>query len=238
LLLLAGIGAALVELTTDGGGVGTLPPNSLGVIDPASEKITAAIQVPGVAAGSLALRGETAWVDDGRGTLSEIELSGRGVARVVAIGGEVSDAATGPGAVWTVSRRTGKLTKIDASYAAVVRRTRISRGSSYLAGLSISDPWSVAEGAGAVWVTDGSARLVRVDRESGEIAQTIDLGAPLSAVNVGGGAVWIASSRAATVIRLDPRTVGRPHAFRSLAGQASNLHGRSAWRSALGSSGC
>lgn len=206
LLLLAGIGAAVVELTGGGSGLATLPPNSLGVIDPASQKITAAIPLPGVVPGSLAVRGGTAWVDDGRGTVSEIELSGRGVARVIPIGGTLSDVSTGPGAVWTVSRRTGKLTKIDASYGAVVRMATIRRGSSYLAGLSIFDPWSVADGADAVWVTDGSTRLARVDRQTGKIAKTIDLRTPLSAVAVGEGAVWVASSRAATVIRLDPRS--------------------------------
>jgi DNA-binding SARP family transcriptional activator/ABC-type branched-subunit amino acid transport system substrate-binding protein/streptogramin lyase len=204
LLLLAGIGAAVAELTGRGSGLALMPPNALGIIDPGRLTITAAIPLPGASQGLLAVRGGTAWVDDGRGTLSEIDPSG--VARVIPIDAAVSDVATGPGAVWAVSRRTGRLTKIDASYGTVVRRATIRGGSSFLAGLSITDPWSVADGAGAVWVTDGSTRLVRVDRESGNIARRINLRTPLSTVAVSQGAVWAASSRAATVIRLDPRS--------------------------------
>jgi streptogramin lyase len=72
-------------------------------------------------------------------------------------------------------------------------------------GLNVREPVSLATGGGALWVTDGSRRLTRIDARSGAVAQVV---APvtLDGVTVGAGAVWAFSSRAAAVVRVDPRT--------------------------------
>ena len=63
----------------------------------------------------------------------------------------------------------------------------------------------MASAGGAVWVTDGSRRLTRIDARSGAVAQ-LPAGRTLDGVVSGAGAVWAFSSRTATVVRIDPRT--------------------------------
>ena len=67
------------------------------------------------------------------------------------------------------------------------------------------DPTSVAVGAGAVWVTDGGRRLLRIDVDGGAAAP-IPVGRPLVGVATGAGAVWAISGETAEVLRVDPRT--------------------------------
>jgi streptogramin lyase len=63
----------------------------------------------------------------------------------------------------------------------------------------------VAVGARALWVTDGSRRLWRIDPRNHDVTR-LDAGVPLDGVTVGAGAVWAFSSRPATVVRVDPRS--------------------------------
>jgi streptogramin lyase len=72
-------------------------------------------------------------------------------------------------------------------------------------GLNVREPVSLAAGAGAVWVTDGSRRLTRIDAGSGTFSQ-LPAGRPLDGVVAGAGAIWAFSARTATVVRIDPRT--------------------------------
>ena len=69
-----------------------------------------------------------------------------------------------------------------------------------------TDPYNVAEGYGAVWVTV-SGGLVRLDPATGAVVARIDLsgGRPWG-VATGGGAVWIAGYGDGTITRVDPTT--------------------------------
>jgi branched-chain amino acid transport system substrate-binding protein len=81
---------------------------------------------------------------------------------------------------------------------------------------------SVFSGAGALWVTDGSTRLLRVDPESGDF-KALDVREPLDDVTVGAGGVWAISGRAASVFQIDTqgRTVkGRIRIVNRLGGTA------------------
>jgi glutamine cyclotransferase len=68
------------------------------------------------------------------------------------------------------------------------------------------DPWSLAAGAGGVWITDGSSLLRRADPASGAIVRRFDVRVPLNGVAVGEGAVWAISGSTASVLRIDPRS--------------------------------
>jgi DNA-binding SARP family transcriptional activator/ABC-type branched-subunit amino acid transport system substrate-binding protein/streptogramin lyase len=206
LLLTASVAIAVVEVTRGGGaGLTALAPNSVGVLDAASDRILASVPVPG-APTVLAVHGRTAWVESGRDTISKVAPFAGGLSQAITVGAQVSAIAAGPEAVWVASRATGTLTRIDAAYGTIARRLPIRPPSSYLAGLAIFDSWSVADGAGAVWVTDGSRRLLRIDRRTGKISRSGDVGVPLDTVTVDSGAIWTASSSTATVLRLDPST--------------------------------
>jgi DNA-binding beta-propeller fold protein YncE len=84
------------------------------------------------------------------------------------------------------------------------------------------EPWSLAVGAGSVWVmpNGGDGRVVRIDARSGRITARISA-RPIyfgSVAVVGGGFVWTANDderykRGSTVSKLDPatnRVVGQP----------------------------
>jgi DNA-binding beta-propeller fold protein YncE len=84
------------------------------------------------------------------------------------------------------------------------------------------DPWSIAVGAGSVWVTPNGAdgRLIRIDPRTGRISARISAH-PIyfgSVLAVGAGFVWTGNDderyqRGATVSKLNPRTnrvVGKP----------------------------
>jgi len=103
--------------------------------------------------------------DDAR-TVSLVDPRTAAIARVAQAGEFPSDFAVGEGAVWVIDRVQGRLVKISPDYGVVP--SRVSIGSRQT--LSATDerydlnPWSVAAGAGGVWITDGSSLLRRAAR--------------------------------------------------------------------------
>ena len=78
-------------------------------------------------------------------------------------------AAEGDG-VWVLDGNRRLLLKVDPAYGAVTRRITLAARATLLGGDSAAEvPFrvlsrlSVFSGAGALWVTDGSTRLLRVD---------------------------------------------------------------------------
>jgi DNA-binding SARP family transcriptional activator/DNA-binding beta-propeller fold protein YncE len=223
LALLAGgaavLGIAVVAVSQLGGGStrdrspppGLLAANTVGRIDPRTSAILARVAVPGGPA-RLALAGDELWVASDRArTLSTVNASTRAASTAIALGSFPTDLALGRGAEWVLDGTSGRLLQISRGYESVARRVTIDRGraESYpFEDRSILDnPWSVAAGLGGVWVTDGSSRLVRVDPRTSRVLGAIDAGHSLNGVAVGEGAVWTISGRAATVSRIDPRTL-------------------------------
>lgn len=204
LVLTSAATAAALLIGGGHGGLSSIAPNSLGVIDAATRRIVTQIPEP-VGAARLASAGERVWVgSDDSGTVSVFDGSTRRITQQVATGFP-SDLAVGEGAAWVVNGRTGFLTKIDPAYGVVVRRVRITSANlAYDGSRGYLDPMSVAAGLGSVWVTDGSRRLIRVDPASAKLSR-IDLGSRLDGVAVGLGSVWAISGTNASVIRLDDR---------------------------------
>lgn len=109
--------------------------------------------------------------------------------------------------VWVADSRRGLVVRLAPGYGEPTarisyRRTTTTRPS---AGGFRLDPTSLAAGAGAVWLTDGSARLRRLDPRTSRVTSIV-APRPLDGVAVGAGAVWAFSSRRASVVRVDPRT--------------------------------
>jgi virginiamycin B lyase len=108
--------------------------------------------------------------------------------------------------VWVADRRRGLVLGFDAGYERPTARIAYRRApASGAAGLNVREPVSMASAGGAVWVTDGSRRLTRIDARSGAVAQ-LPAGRTLDGLVSGAGALWAFSSRTATVVRIDPRT--------------------------------
>jgi DNA-binding beta-propeller fold protein YncE len=177
--------------------------NSAVAVDVKRSKPAFAAPLPGrptdVAAG-----GETAWV----ATVDSAAVTGvnartRSISRTVPVRGSADGIATGEGAVWVADGRHGFLSRIEAGYEQVGQPIRFPRGARPRGRLEASRA-SLVVAAGAVWLTNGSNRLIRVDAATRRVT-TIRADRRLDGVAAGAGAVWAMSSRSASVMRVDPR---------------------------------
>jgi len=209
LLVAVAVLVALELASGAGSSAVTLEPASVGLIDPGSGRLRAAISVPGQPS-RLAVGGGAVWVaNDANRTLVRIAAKPLAITRTVAPGRFASDLAIGGGRVWAVDRISGRLVEYDPDYDQVVGSVAIPSAATLaeIQDRGTFDPWSVAVGDGGVWITDGSQRLRRVDPATGAL-RTFDMHAPVNGVAVGSGAVWAISGPEATVLRVDPRTGG------------------------------
>ena len=207
--LLAAAAAAVLAQRGGEAGQALLAPETVGAIDPASGRLVAAVRVAGVP-DRLAATDHGIWaIADDSGTISQIDIRGRRIAALVAPG-SAGDVTAGAGAVWTVDRHR-HLVEIDPDYGHVTRRVALpaTHASIGLAAVSAVPNWSLAVGAGAVWATDGSSRLTRVDLRTRRVSQ-IDVRRPLEGVTVYRGAVWVCSGPTASVLRIDPADLAHP----------------------------
>ena len=182
--------------------------NALAGVDRDGSAVRAAVPVPG-RLGRLAAGAGTVWVasDDSR-TVSAVDPRTRRVTRTIPAGLFPSDLAASRDAVWVVDGRRRLLVRIQPAYGRVTGRLRLPNGDRDRVPRSDRfefDPTSVAVGAGAVWVTDGSARVLRIDPST--LRRTASIRTPGAAAGVaaGAGAVW-AIAAPASVLRIDPRT--------------------------------
>ena len=206
--------AAVAALVAHGGGTeerAVLSPDALGAIDPASGRLMGALHVAG-APDRLAGAGATLWaVADGARTIRAIDTRRRSLIAEVNPGGSPHDVAVGTGGVWGIDERAGELMQIDPYYHAVAHRVTL-HAPAHPASLMVNrsfDSWSLAVGAGAVWVTDGTSLLTRVDPRTRH-PTLIPVHRPLDGLTVADGAVWAISERRSEVVRIDPRQPTRP----------------------------
>ena len=218
LLLVAGLllGGAVVLAVARSGGDDSSDPgalldvatNSVAAVDARTGKLAMAAPLAGRPT-DVAASGGSAWV----ATVDSTTVTGvsgrtRSILRTVALTGRADAIAVGEGSVWVADGGRGVLTRIEAGYERAARRIRFPRA------VRRSDQptrlraprAALAAGAGAVWLTNGSERLLRVDPDSGRITE-IQAGRRLNGVAVGAGAAWAISSRSATVVRVDPSTL-------------------------------
>ncbi len=206
-LLAAAVSAAAVELTRRSAtpaGLSSAVPDSLTIVDSKTRRIVGQVPIPGrpllVAAG-----GGLVWVaSDASRTISSIPTDKPAVTRVIAPNATPSALAADGNAVWVLDGNRRVLVKIDPTYGDVTRTIELPRGPPQPATNRTLTSLSVASGAGALWVTDGSTNLLRIDPETGRL-RAFDVHEPLDDVAVGAGAVWATSGPAASVFEIDPQ---------------------------------
>ena len=214
-VLVLGGGAVLLAVSalaalSAGGGVprdrgGTtleLAPNSVAGVDAGSGRPGFALPLPGRPT-ALRATGSTVWaatVDSA--SLTGVDAHTRSIIREVPLRRTPDAMAVGARAAWIANGARGELVRITLGYADATRPIRFRRGRPPR---SSAQGTSVAAGAGGVWVTDGSRRLVRVDPATRAVT-AIRVDRPLDGVTAGAGAVWAISASRASVLRIDPRT--------------------------------
>jgi YVTN family beta-propeller protein len=201
-LLAGAIAAGVVELTSGGStkSLARIAPNSVGVIDPKTNRLVAEIPV-GSSPTRLALTGDSLWVANVEDeTISRIDVAKRVVTRTIPIPGSPSGVAADSSGAWVVyqASREGEAARavfIDARFNDVTRRVLLNR--------VFQGADAVAIGEGGVWFADQSF-VTRVDPETGKILALVPVGLAATAVTVGAGAVWALG--APGVVRIDPTT--------------------------------
>jgi YVTN family beta-propeller protein len=178
-------------------------PNSVGVIQPRNNRVTAQIPV-GNTPGAVASGPGSVWIANaGDKTVSHVDPFTKSVLKTIPVGATPDALAVGPGAVWVLHGFVGSLTRIDPDVNRVSRRITVTRHS--LAGAG----GAVAVGGGAVWAVYSSADVAKVDPESNRRVAADYAGRSPDGAAFGGGSLWIANREENTVDRFDTHSFGR-----------------------------
>jgi YVTN family beta-propeller protein len=200
-LALGAIAAATFLVTRDSpGGLAEVLPNYVGVIDPESNTIVAAIPV-GIRPGPVAAGAGSVWVGSLQDrNLTRIDPLRRSRAGVISLGNRTPTAlAVGAGAVWVVHALRGELSRVESQFGETRTIAVTPRPLSSTTG-------GVAISGGHVWAVYGDSTLVRIEPDSMRASGSALTGAIPAAVVIGGDAVWVANSGDANVQRFDPVT--------------------------------
>jgi class 3 adenylate cyclase len=176
IILVAGIATVAAELIRDSDRGSTLVPrivpDSLAIVDPKTNGIVGQVEIPGRPS-LVAAAGGSIWVaSDASRTVSLIAADKRAVTHVVAPNATLSALTADGDAVWALDGNRRTLLKIEPAYDEPTRRIALPRAPLLPATNRRLSSLSVASGADALWVTDGSTRLLRIDPESGQIRES------------------------------------------------------------------
>ena len=202
-ILAAAAAAGVVELTDEGGSAEALAevaPDSVAVLDPDTNGIVGQISIPGQPS-LVAAEGGSVWVaSDSARTVSRIDAGRLEVRRIVPTNVVPAGLAAQGGASWLLDQKSLELVKVEAGYPRATGRLHVG------AGELPPSPTGVGVDAarGAVWVANGSRRLLRVDARSAAVAGSFELPERLDGVAVGDGAIWAISAGSASVLEVDP----------------------------------
>jgi YVTN family beta-propeller protein len=189
---------AVLASRNSSAGLDALPEDSVGVIDPRTNDIVAAIPV-GVRPGPIAAGQGSVWVGNlGDRTLTRIHAVDRSVAATIPLDNRTpTGLAVGDGVVWVAHGLSGELSRVDSQFGRVLQTIS-------LAGRSPTG--SVALGDGYVWVAYGDSTLARIRPTSVRRAGSTLAGAIPSALVVVGRWLWVVNSGDANVQRFDSAT--------------------------------
>jgi YVTN family beta-propeller protein len=183
----------------NGGGSANVPPNSVAVIDPASNDVVDAVRNVGGRPSSVAVGEGAVWVaNTEERTLARIDPSTRDVSRTTL---ELTPTGvdTGAGSVWVAHGILGSVSRLgpDGTVLETIEdaATRSSGG-------------SIAVGEGAVWFASASGEVAKIAPETNRILGGGIAGSLPSAVTTGFDAVWVANAGDNNVVRINPRTNG------------------------------
>jgi YVTN family beta-propeller protein len=231
LILAGGVVAAVISIVVGSGSSLILaPPNSLAVIDPATNRVVRAIPV-GDTPTSVALGEGAVWVLNANGeSVSKIDSRSRTVLATFPAGTAPTDLAVGDGALW-VATSSFRLLKIDPA-SKTATSIRLPRSPNPLQQASAS--WVAAAGR-MVWATGAATALRVAPSRLPVVFPNVNC---CGGIAIGGGRVWIADDTALrglnagtgqTVIRVPLRFAGGQVAFGAPYIWVAEPRGRQVW---------
>jgi YVTN family beta-propeller protein len=201
LAVVAGIAVGAFDSSAGTRGPVVVPPDSVAVIDPATNRAVASVPV-GTRPTAVTAGSREVWVanaDDG--TVSRIDPRTRTVVKTIGIGAPVIDLALRGEAVWVANGTDGTVARLDRREGAVTTTLDV-KGADALRPNSV---YGVAAGADSVWVAAGLRTVVRLDRETGQPTARVDVGNAPIGIAVGEGATWVATD-GERIVRIEPTT--------------------------------
>ncbi len=207
-LVAAGAAVGIVLALTGGKGPISVGANSVGVIDPASNRVVAAIPV-GARPSGIAYGSGSLWVanlDDS--TVTRIDPAKRQAVRTISVGASPDGVTAAYGSVWVASNNGG-LKRVNPEFGDV--HTLVHGSNNYVIGIELPSP--IAAGEGGVWFVN--TELYRLDPATGKIRTSALTTFNPAAVAVGRGSVWVVDNVENTVTRVasdgTPQTIPVGH---------------------------
>ena len=159
-------------------------------IDPRKNKALRTIKVGGRPY-DIAFGAGSVWVGNNGGTVNRINPKTNKLVKTIKAGTEPNGIAFAFGAIWTGDRLGNQLLKIDPTTNKISGR------------LSLDAPDWVTPDENALWVSEESGSVVRVDPASLQVTATVKVGAnPLHSAIVGGD-LWVPNLDDSTISVVD-----------------------------------
>ena len=217
-IVLVAIAAVAVVLAALGGSGTTAPPNSVAVIDPATNEVVRAIGV-GIDPGPVAVGAGAVWVGNRNDrSLSRIDPQTRAVVKNLNLGASPTGVAADAHTVWVAYGRLGSVARVDPQFGSVGTPLKVA-GTAY-------GYWTpngaIAVGPEGVWAAFGDSTIAKISSDGARVLARGYGGTRPTAIGVGAGAVWVANDGNNSVWQIDPRTA-RPVARTSVARKPHGL---------------
>jgi virginiamycin B lyase len=189
-----------VLISDDAVWVASTKPYAVHRIDPATNRIVAAVRVSGEACSGLASGFGSIWVPlcGKKPELVRIDAVKNRITATLPIppAGPEGGIAASDDSVWLVTDKNGTLNRIDPSTNSVRQKISIPPGS-----------YNPLFSNGIVWITGPlSGVLTAVDAITGKIIESVPVGPKPRFLTAGGGSVWTLNQGDGTVSRVDEKS--------------------------------
>ncbi|MGH3078790.1 MAG: adenylate/guanylate cyclase domain-containing protein [Gaiellaceae bacterium] len=187
----------------NGGGSANVAPNSVAIIDPASNDVVHVVSNVGSRPGSIAVGQDAVWVaNEHERSLARIDPTTLDVQRTT-LELTPTGVAVGAGAVWVAHGLLGSVTRVGVDGSVLETIDDV-------AGRAVDG--SIAVGESGVWFVSASGVIAKIDPRTNQVVRPTEVaGALPTAVDTGFDGVWVANAGDNNVVRINPRTLGVVH---------------------------
>lgn len=186
-------------ITEDAVWVANAPRNAIHRLDPATNKVVAAVAVGRRPCSGLAAGFGSIWVPlCGDKALVRVDAKSNQVTATIPAGPAQSEGgiATGAGSVWLVTEPRGSLSRIDPAQNRVVAEIAVPAGSA-----------ACVFAGDAIWVTTPQSDLLtKVDPKTNRVVASIPVGPQPRFLTSGADSIWTLNQGDGTVSRVDERS--------------------------------